>query len=164
MKTFFKDKVVIVTGASSGIGEAIAREFAKNGSKIMLAARSEKKLSDLVVELGNDNCDVAYVVTDISSEIDCKALIEKTVQKFNTIDILVNNAGLSMRASFPDVDLRVLHRLIVLNMHCLIFLKARDPLLEYLLLPDFMDCLIELATLLQNLQCMASLKQSELKI
>ena len=115
MKNLFKDKVVIVTGASSGIGEAIAREFARNGSKVVLAARSEDKLSEIVNEIKADNCEAIFVKTDVSIEEDCKRLIEKTIEKYGTIDILVNNAGLSMRASFLDVDLKVLHRLMDVN-------------------------------------------------
>jgi len=115
MNTFFKDKVVIVTGASSGIGEAIVREFARNGSKIMLAARSVEKLSSIVRELKDDNCDASFTLTDVSRENDCKILIENTIQIFGKIDILINNAGLSMRATFQDVDLKVLHRLMDVN-------------------------------------------------
>lgn len=115
MKNLFKDKVVIVTGASSGIGEATAREFARNGSKVVLAARSEEKLSEIVKEIRADNCDAIFVRTDVSNEEDCKRLIKKTVEKYGTIDILINNAGLSMRASFLDVDLKVLHHLMNVN-------------------------------------------------
>lgn len=116
MKNLFKEKVVIVTGASSGIGEAIAREFSRNGSKVVLAARSEERLSDIVKELiASYNCDAFYVKTDVSNEDDCKWLIEKTVEKYGAIDILINNAGISMRASFPDVEISVLHRLMDVN-------------------------------------------------
>jgi short-subunit dehydrogenase len=115
MKSLFRDKVVIVTGASSGIGEAIAREFARNGSKVVLAARSEAKLSEIVKEIKASNGDAIFFKTDVSCEEDCRQLIEKTVEKYGTIDILVNNAGVSMRASFLDVDLKVLHRLMNVN-------------------------------------------------
>jgi short-subunit dehydrogenase len=115
MKRVFKGKVVIVTGASSGIGEAIAREFAKNGSRVVLAARSESKLSEIVKEIKAGNGDAIYVKTDVSIEEDCKQLIEKTIEYYGTIDILVNNAGLSMRAKFIDVDIKVLHRLMNVN-------------------------------------------------
>jgi short-subunit dehydrogenase len=115
MKTLFKDKVVIVTGASSGIGEAIAREFARNGSKVVLAARSVEKLSAIADEIKSINPNVAYFETDVSIESDCKNLIEKTVEKFGGVNILVNNAGLSMRASFSDVEIKVLHRLMDVN-------------------------------------------------
>ncbi len=115
MSNLFKDKVVIVTGASSGIGESIAREFALNGSKVVLAARSEARLAEIVDDIKANNCDAYFVKTDVSIEEDCKRLIEKTIEQYGTINILVNNAGLSMRASFLDVDLKVLHRLMDVN-------------------------------------------------
>jgi short-subunit dehydrogenase len=115
MKPLFKDKVVIVTGASSGIGEAVAREFAARGSKVMLAARSEKKLEEIVNEIRAGNYEASFIKTDVSRESDCKTLVEKTVEKYGTIDILINNAGLSMRAAFIDVDLSVLHTLMNVN-------------------------------------------------
>lgn len=115
MKNSFKDKVVIVTGASSGIGEAAAREFAKNGSRVVLAARSEERLSEIVSDIKATGGDAIFVVTDVSREEECKNLINTAVEKYGTIDILVNNAGVSMRASFIDVDLKVLHRLMDVN-------------------------------------------------
>jgi short-subunit dehydrogenase len=115
VKRLFENKVVIVTGASSGIGEAIAREFAANGSKVMLAARTEEKLAAIVSDLKSNNYEADYVKTDVSREDECRNLIEKTVEKYGTVNILVNNAGLSMRASFDYVDLKVLHRLIDVN-------------------------------------------------
>jgi short-subunit dehydrogenase len=115
MKKLFKDKVVIVTGASSGIGEAIAREFALNGSKVVLAARTESKLQEITNEITSTGGDAFFVRTDVSVEADCKTLIGKTIEKYGRIDILVNNAGLSMRASFLDVDVKVLHQLMNVN-------------------------------------------------
>jgi short-subunit dehydrogenase len=115
MTKLFKDKVVIITGASSGIGEAIAREFALKGSKVMLAARSESKLSEIAKEINDSGGAASFVKTDVSIESECKNLIDKTIEKYGTIDIMVNNAGLSMRASFIDVDLKVLHRLMDVN-------------------------------------------------
>ncbi len=115
MSNLFRDKVVIVTGASSGIGEAIAREFAKNGSKVVLAARSEANLVKITGEIKSAGHEAIYVTTDVSREDDCRNLIEKTLEKYGTINILVNNAGISMRAVFDDVDLKVLHRLMDVN-------------------------------------------------
>jgi len=115
MKRLFKDKVVIVTGASSGIGKATALEFALNGSKVILAARSESKLSEITDAINNAGGEAFFVKTDVSIETDCMQLIEKTVEKYGGIDILVNNAGLSMRANFLDVDINVLHRLMDVN-------------------------------------------------
>jgi short-subunit dehydrogenase len=115
MIKLFKDKVVIVTGASSGIGEAIAREFALKGSKVVLAARSESKLSEIAKEIIDSGGEAFFVKTDVSIESECKNLVDKTIEKYGTINILVNNAGLSMRAAFLDVDLKVLHRLMDVN-------------------------------------------------
>jgi NADP-dependent 3-hydroxy acid dehydrogenase YdfG len=115
MKNFFKNKVVIVTGASSGIGEATARAFAKHGSRVVLAARREERLSEIVKEINAGNGTAIYVKTDVSIEEECGNLIKKTVEKYGTIDILVNNAGISMRAAFMDVELKVIHRLMDVN-------------------------------------------------
>ena len=115
MNDLFKDKVVIVTGASSGIGEATAIEFARNGSKVVLAARTEDRLIETVKKINSFNNNTLYVVTDVSREEDCKRLINRTVERFGGIDILVNNAGLSMRALFTDVNMQVLHRLMDVN-------------------------------------------------
>ena len=115
MKRLFENKVVIVTGASSGIGEAVAREFAANGSKVMLAARSEEKLAAIVNEIRDKKLEASYIRTDVTREEDCRNLVEKTVEKYGTVNILINNAGLSMRASFDEVDLKVLHRLMNIN-------------------------------------------------
>lgn len=111
----FKGKVVVVTGASSGIGEAVAREFAKAGSKVVLAARSVDRLRIITEELTGNGYDAIYVATDVSIEADCRNLIVKTIERFGTVDILINNAGISMRATFADVHLSVLHRLMDVN-------------------------------------------------
>ena len=115
MKNSFENKVVIVTGASSGIGKAIAKEFAANGSKVILAARSEEKLSEIVNEISAKNQKASYIVTDVSKEEDCRNLVLRTIEKYGSIDILINNAGISMRAAFHDVDLNVLHTLMNVN-------------------------------------------------
>ncbi|MDL2227537.1 SDR family oxidoreductase [Odoribacter sp. OttesenSCG-928-L07] len=110
-----KDKVVIVTGASSGIGLAVVEYFAIRGSKVVLAARSIDKLNVIVDRLTSLNCDVFAVRTDVSDEESCKNLIERTIEKYGKIDILVNNAGISMRANFNDCELKVLHELMNVN-------------------------------------------------
>jgi len=115
MKQLFKDKVVIITGASSGIGRATALEFARNGSKVVLAARTESRLIEITREIISSGGEAFYVVTDVSRESDCRRLVELTVEKYTGIDILVNNAGLSMRSSFLEVELSVLHRLMDVN-------------------------------------------------
>jgi short-subunit dehydrogenase len=109
-----KNKVVVITGASSGIGFAAAKEFAFHGAKIVLAARSIDKLLSLEKDLSLTT-EVLSVKTDVSQEMDCKNLIDQTIQKFGRIDILVNNAGISMRAMFQDLDLNVIRQLMDVN-------------------------------------------------
>lgn len=112
---YFKDKVVIITGASSGIGLASARLFGSFGSKVVMAARSIGKLQELAPSVNHDPSKVLCVKTDVSKEEDCRNLIEETVKIFGKIDILVNNAGLSMRAMFKDLDLSVIKSLMDVN-------------------------------------------------
>ena len=115
-KKSLKNKVVIITGASSGIGLACAKEFAARGSKVILAARSVDKLNELARELNAVATDtVAVYQTDVTNESDCESLIRFTIDTFGKIDILVNNAGISMRAAFQQVDLNVLRRLMEVN-------------------------------------------------
>ncbi len=85
------DKVVIITGASSGIGEATARMLAARGARLMLAARREDRLEKIADSLGDT---VAYQVTDVTQEPQVRALAEATLKRFGQIDVLVNNAGI----------------------------------------------------------------------
>lgn len=110
-----KDKVVIVTGASSGIGEALVYRYAKRGAKIVMAARNISKLEEISKDLKNQNVECLSVETDVSIEEDCKNLIAKSVERFGKIDVLINNAGISMRALFEDLELDVLRRVMDVN-------------------------------------------------
>ena len=89
-----KNKVVIITGASSGLGEATARRLAKNGAKLMLAARREDRLQDLVTEINNNGGTAKYQVTDVTDRSQVEALAKATKDAYGQIDVLVNNAGL----------------------------------------------------------------------
>ena len=110
-----KDKVVIITGASSGIGLATAKEFARLGARVVLAARRAELLKEIETELKQKGYEAFAVVTDVSRENDCKSLIDSTIEKYGCIDILINNAGISMRALFRDVEIDVLKRLFEVN-------------------------------------------------
>ena len=112
--SFLKDKVIIVTGASSGIGLATVKLFASHGAKVVMAARSIDKLEQLKAEMP-EPANMLCVKTDVAVEEDCKNLVEETVKTFGRIDVLVNNAGISMRAMFIDLDLDVIKRLMDTN-------------------------------------------------
>ena len=89
-----KNKVVIITGASSGLGEATARRLAEGGAKLMLAARREDRLKELVDEIGKAGGVAKYQVVDVTDREQVKALAEATHKAYGKIDVLVNNAGL----------------------------------------------------------------------
>ena len=106
---YFKDKVVIVTGASSGIGLASAKVFGSYGARVVMASRSLDRMLELAPQVSSDPDKVLCVKTDVSVEADCRNLVEETVAKFGGIDILVNNAGVTkdgllMRMSDDDWD------------------------------------------------------------
>lgn len=106
-------KVVVITGASSGIGKALAEKYAAEGFNLVLAARRLDKLQELKEKL--TTVEVLPVKTDVAKEEDCKNLVEAAIAKFGKIDILINNAGISMRAAFIDVETNVLRQLMDVN-------------------------------------------------
>ncbi|GDX51418.1 short chain dehydrogenase [Bacteroidota bacterium] len=111
-----KNKVVIITGASSGIGKACAMEFVKAGCKVVITGRNALALADAAMEINNiQNAEVLQVVSDVSIENDCKKIIAETINRFGKIDVLINNAGVSMRALFNDLDLSVIKQLMDTN-------------------------------------------------
>lgn len=110
-----KDKVVIITGASSGIGKALAFEFAGKGAKCVLGARNYDKLAEIAEEIKLKGGEVAFSQSDVTSENDCKNLVQSAVDQFGRVDVLINNAGISMRALFKDVDLEVIRRVMDVN-------------------------------------------------
>ena len=88
------EKVVIITGASSGLGEATARLLARKGAKLMLAARREDRLKELVSDIEKEGATAKYQVTDVTNRQEVEALAKATHQAYGRIDVLVNNAGL----------------------------------------------------------------------
>lgn len=108
-----QNKVVVITGASSGIGKALAREYASKGFNLVLAARRIELLTEIENEL--KNVEVLSVKTDVTVESECLNLIDLTIKKFGKINILINNAGISMRAATIDVDMNVLRKVMDVN-------------------------------------------------
>ena len=110
-----KDKVVIITGGSSGIGKALAEEFGTQGSKIFITGRNQEQLEKTVEELQARRIIIEGFVGDVSLEDDNRRMAEEAVKKFGRIDVLINNAGISMRALFEDVDLGVIRKVMDIN-------------------------------------------------
>lgn len=110
-----KDKVVVITGASSGIGLALVHECAGRGAKVVMAARNIGKLTEVASSLTAVGKECLAVQADVSKEADCRHLMEQAVSRFGTIHILINNAGISMRALFKDLDLDVVKRVMDVN-------------------------------------------------
>lgn len=106
-----KDKVVIVTGASGGIGLALARLLGKEGAKVVIAARSADALKQLAQEIPNSFA----VPTDMRKKEDIQNLIDKTKEKFGHIDILVNNAGQGLRSPVEKINMSAYRDIMELN-------------------------------------------------
>src|SRR5215204_7718175 len=109
MARALKGKVAVVTGASSGIGEATARELASRGAAVVLAARAVEKLEALQREISASGGRVLAVETDVSDRDSVEAMVERTVEAFGSLDILVNNAGLGLSGRVAELrteDLR----------------------------------------------------------
>ena len=104
----FRDQVVIVTGASAGIGQALALQLARQGAKVTIAARRTERLEQVAEKCRKLGGEVLVAPTDVTDESQCKELVEKTVAVFGRLDMLINNAGLAATAlfdEFPDLTL-----------------------------------------------------------
>lgn len=112
-----KDKVAIITGASRGIGSAIARRFAAEGAKVVVNYNlSEEKASHLAEEIRNDGGQVITIKADVSKPEEVKQLVRKTIEKYGRIDILVNNAGVMFQQTFLDAPEAVWDKIIDVNL------------------------------------------------
>tara|TARA_B100000401_G_scaffold284780_1_gene194638 strand:- start:816 stop:1619 length:804 start_codon:yes stop_codon:yes gene_type:complete len=110
-----KNKVVIITGASSGIGKSCAFEFARAGASVVLASRNFELLNEIHNKLISKGYHSIAIKTDVTNPEDCKHLISETLRVFKKIDILINNAGISMRANFNDLDLSIIEKIMQVN-------------------------------------------------
>ena len=110
-----RDKVIIITGASSGIGKALAYKLANQGAKLAIAARNINELLSIEEDLKKQGTEILSIRTDVTKELACKELVEQTYSHFGRIDVLINNAGISMRALLDDLDTNVLHKVMDVN-------------------------------------------------
>ena len=113
MSSFFKNKIVVVTGGTDGIGKAMVEMLIEAGAKVSTCGRNNDKLYQLQTQYPSSP--LHTMVADVSNENDCRRLIEMTVKMFGGIDILINNAGISMRAEIKDVTVDVIKKVMDIN-------------------------------------------------
>jgi dehydrogenase/reductase SDR family protein 7B len=112
---FYKDKVVWITGASSGIGEALAKEFGKREARVIISARSEDKLWKVAAETKLADLDLMVLPFDLNDTSKATALAAGIINKFGRIDILVNNGGMSQRAEVENTTIDIDRELMEVN-------------------------------------------------
>ena len=100
----FTEQVVIITGASEGIGRALALQLAPSRPRLVLAARNATRLAELVVECEALGAEAVGVTTDVTQEDQCRALVDAAVDAYGGVDMLVANAGRTMWAAFEDIE------------------------------------------------------------
>lgn len=112
----FKDKVIIVTGASEGIGRALCLKFARQNARVVICARNRTRLEDLKKEIESSGAHALVVSADLTDKAACQNLIEVCVDKFGQIDALINNAGQTMWTTFENIrDLSIFKQMMDLN-------------------------------------------------
>lgn len=110
-----REQVLVLTGATSGIGLVTARQAARRGARLSLAARSEEALAQLVEELRRDGCDAIYTVVDVGVEADVRRLAEATLRHFGGFDTWINNAAAAIYGNLEEVPLEDQRRLFETN-------------------------------------------------
>jgi short-subunit dehydrogenase len=113
MSDFFKDKVVVVTGGTEGIGKALVEKLLVQGAKVAACGRNQDKLYRL--QSAFPSYPLHAVIADVSQENDCRRFIESAIDVFGGIDVLINNAGVSMRGLLKDTDVDVIERVMQIN-------------------------------------------------
>lgn len=111
-----KGKVVAITGASSGMGKAIAIELAKNGAKVILGARRTEQLLQLVEDIKSTGGEAACITTDVKNKADLDRLVHKAFDRYGKLDVMVNNAGISQLSRIDDLDLEGWEEMIDINL------------------------------------------------
>ncbi|HHS9966659.1 TPA: SDR family oxidoreductase [Raoultella ornithinolytica] len=116
MTNNIKDKVIIITGASSGMGEAAARHLAKKGAKVVLAARRSSRIDALAKEINEQGGTAMSIATDVTREDDVKKLVDTTVSQWGCIDVLINNAGVMPLSPLDQIKVSEWNQMIDVNL------------------------------------------------
>ncbi len=114
LSSHFTDRVVLVTGASSGIGRALALSLGRAGAKLGILARRRERLSALVDELG-PQAEVLALTCDVTSDEACRRAVQSLAERFGGIDLVINNAGVSMNGGFDETELSVFQQMMNVN-------------------------------------------------
>lgn len=131
MKRELAGRRILITGASSGIGRALAEETARQGMRLVIAARSREPLDALVAEWTARGAEVMAVAADVTSSADRQRLLQATVERFGGLDVLVNNAGVGSQGPFPASTESVLRQVMEVNFFAPVeLIRAALPLLQ----------------------------------
>lgn len=126
-----KDKVVIITGGSSGLGEATARRLAGRGAKVMLAARREGKLKEIVEDIQKAGGTAEYQLTDVTNQEAVEALVQATQKTYGRVDVLVNNAGLMPLSPLSAVKVDEWEKMVDVNIKGVLYgIAAVMPVMQ----------------------------------
>jgi len=111
-----KGKIVAITGASSGMGKAIAIELAKNGAKVVLGARRTEQLLQIVDEIKSKGGEAAFTQIDVKNKADLVRLVNEAVEQYGKLDVIVNNAGVSQLSRIDELDIEGWEEMIDVNL------------------------------------------------
>ena len=126
-----KGKVVAITGASSGMGKAIAMELAKNGAKVVLGARREAQLSALVEEIKSEGGEATFAQIDVKNRADLVHLVDTAVGQYGKLDVIVNNAGVSQLSGIEELDIEGWEEMIDVNLKGVLYgMAAAIPIFK----------------------------------
>ena len=115
MSSNIQDKVVVITGASSGLGEATVRHLAKQGAKVVLGARRTEKLESIASDIRADGGQAEFVTMDVTKPSDVQALVDKAIASYDRMDVIINNAGLMSIAPMSELKVDEWDRMIDIN-------------------------------------------------
>lgn len=117
-----KDKIVLITGGTSGIGFALAEYFGRNGSRIAFTGRDLSRLEETEKKLAGLGIESFGIQAEASSETDQRKAVVQTMNRYGRLDVLINNAGISMRALFSELDLAVFHKVMDINFYGTVYI------------------------------------------
>lgn len=118
MSHAWTEKVIIITGASSGIGRALALTLASSSPKLVLVARDQQRLQSVADQCEAQGAETLVIAADVADSEACRVMVLQAVERFSRIDVLINNAGISMWGTFDDIsDLQQFERVLAVNFH-----------------------------------------------